>query len=101
MKSTLEKEKIDKKRKKKQVNNINDAGMLVQGILFSILLMFGIISLFYNSLFIIVESLIALLMFVIAYNNYKIYKRAGMSIVYIAFGLIVTIAVIMEIFNGS
>ena len=86
--------------KNKEYTKFENLSMLIQGILFGLLVILIVISLFYDGLYIYIEILISILMFVLGYNNYKIYKRLGMSTVYIAFGLLVFGVVMREILNG-
>lgn len=74
------------------VETINQITLLLQITLSIYVVTFAIAAMFENSLFIISEILIGLLMFVIAYNNHKIYKRKYMTAVYIGFGIVIIAA---------
>ena len=70
---------------------------LIVAILLVIALLVGI---FVKGLDLIIFSLMALLLFILSYNNYKIYKRKYMSPIYLIFGIIVLVKVVMELING-
>ena len=59
-----------------------------------------LVGMFVKGLDIIVFSLMAILLFILSYNNYKIYKRKYMSPIYLIFGIIVLAKVVMELING-
>ena len=63
--------------------------MLLQIALAIFALTFGVISMFERELFIICEILIGLSMFVIAFNNQRIYKRKYMSAIYLGLGIVI------------
>ena len=71
---------------------ITSITMLLQAVLGIYVVSFGIASLYHVELFQICELLIGLLMFIIAYNNYKIYKRRYMTAVYFGLGIIIIAA---------
>lgn len=66
--------------------------MLLQITLGIFTITFAIASMFENELFMICEILVGLLMFVIAYNNQKVYKRKYMTAVYAGLGIIIIAA---------
>ncbi|MEG2322183.1 MAG: hypothetical protein RSB71_01660 [Bacilli bacterium] len=74
---------------KKTDDIVSQIALLLQIVLGIFVLTFAIASLFERELFIICEILIGLLMFVIAYNNQKIYKRKYMTVVYIGLGIVI------------
>ena len=76
-------------KNKLEIETINQITLLLQITLAIYVVSFAIMSLFERELFIISEILIGLLMFVIAYNNHKLYKRKYMTAVYIGFGIII------------
>lgn len=76
-------------KNKIDVDVIHQITMLLQIGLAIFLISFGVASLFCRELYIICQIIIGLLMFVIAYNNYKIYKRKYMTAVYIGLGIVI------------
>lgn len=67
----------------------NDVGLLIQVILLFFVLVFAIIAFFHSVFLVIAEILLALLLFVTAYNNHKVFKRKGITYVYLITGVIV------------
>lgn len=65
----------------------NDVWLLIQVILLFFVLIFAIITFFQSIFLVVAEILLALLMFVTAYNNHKIFKRKGITYVYLITGL--------------
>lgn len=82
-------------KNKKVINSKLDIGtveqitMLLQTALAIFLVAFGVASIFEARLFIISQILIGLLMFVIGYNNHKLYKRKYMTPIYIGLGIVI------------
>lgn len=79
----------EKMKNKLEINTIEQITMLLQIALAIFLVSFGVASLFVAELFIICQVLIGLLMFIIAYNNQKIYKRKYMTPIYLGLGIII------------
>lgn len=100
MKSTSEKSKEIKKNDSKKVPN-NQMGLLVQAVLCVCGLIFLIISLFEMSFMPITQIIVAACLFVMAYNNQKVYKKNSvMNYVYIGFGIFLILSTIMDVFHG-
>ena len=76
-------------KNKLDIDTIEQITMLLQVALAIFLVAFGIASFFERELFIISQILIGLLMFVIGYNNHRIYKRKYMTPVYIGLGIVI------------
>ena len=76
-------------KNKLDIDTIEQITMLLQVALAIFLVAFGIASFFERELFIISQILIGLLMFVIRYNNHRIYKRKYMTPVYIGLGIVI------------
>ena len=76
-------------KNKLDIDTIEHITMLLQVALAIFLVAFGIASFFERELFIISQILIGLLMFVIGYNNHRIYKRKYMTPVYIGLGIVI------------
>lgn len=74
----------------------DEVGLLVQVVLIELLLIFAVINLITDVFMPAFYAILALLMFVMAYNNKKIYKKKYMTNIYIVVGLFVTISTIVE-----
>ena len=74
----------------------NEVGLLVQVVLIELLLIFAIINLVTDIFMPAFYAILAMIMFVMAYNNYKIYKKKHMTKVYLLVGFFVTISTIVE-----
>ena len=88
--------KMNKKLMTKKINNI---GLLVQFILAVIVIILSIISIFVNELFQFAEIVISLTLFVIAYNNQKIYKRKMFTIIYTLIGIFILISALVTLYG--
>lgn len=86
-----------KKNKKSGILDINTTEqitMLLQIALSIYALSFAIASMFEKEFFVICELLVGILMFVIAYNNQKIYKRKYMTAIYVGLGIVIVASVL-------
>lgn len=86
-----------KKNKKSNILDINvveQITMLLQIALSIYALTFAIASMFETSFFVICELLVGILMFVIAYNNQKVYKRKYMTAIYLGLGIVIIASVL-------
>lgn len=81
--------------KLKEYNN-DSVSLLVQIILTELLGIFAVISLINNAFMPVFYSIITLVMFVMAYNNLKFYKKKYMTLIYIIIGLFVLITTLAE-----
>ena len=72
-------------------------GLFIQFVLCICTIIFFIVSLFEKSFFVLVELLIALTLFAMAYNNAKIYKRKYFTVIYIIFASLIIISNILEV----
>ena len=73
-----------------------EVGLLVQAILMELLLIFGIINIITNVFMPAFYAIIVMIMFTMAYNNQKFYKRKYMTGIYSIVGLFVLIATLVE-----
>lgn len=83
-----------------EIKSFNSKKVLLylQVFLSILLLIFGIITIFFNSDFMLgVYILLSLVLFMMAWNNYTIYKRKYVSILYTLFGFITLISFILEL----
>jgi len=73
-----------------------EVGLLVQVVLIELLIIFAVISIISKAFEPAFYSILAMIMFTMAYNNKKIYKKKNMTKLYIIVGLFVTITTIVE-----
>ena len=74
----------------------DEVGLLVQVVLIELLLIFAVINIITNVFMPAFYAILAMLMFTMAYNNKKIYKRKNMTSVYIIVGIFVAVTTIVE-----
>lgn len=83
------------KTKKRMVIDLKETyqiTLLFQIALIVFIISFGILSIFNKDLFIICEVLISVMMFVLVFNNQKVYKRKYMTYVYMLFGILLLVS---------
>lgn len=100
MKSNLE-PLMNNKRKNNQkieLRKVQEIALLSQALIITAIIIAFIMSRFIPELTIIMNSYLVILSFIMSYTSYSIYKRKGMSILYIIFGIIILSSVILEIF---
>ena len=73
-----------------------EVGLLTQAILTELLIIFSIITVISNAFMPAFYSIIVMLMFNMAYNNQKFFKKKYMTQIYIIVGLFVAITTILE-----
>ena len=73
-----------------------EVGLLVQVILMELLLILGIINLITDVFMPAFYAIIVMIMFTMAYNNQKFYKRKYMTGIYSIVGVFVLIATLVE-----
>lgn len=76
---------------------INQVLLLVQIILLFVLLYFLTLLIFIPEFKDIVEYILSFLLIIMAFNNYKIYKRKNMTIIYGIIGVILFILTILGV----
>ena len=74
----------------------NEVGLLVQVVLIELLIIFSVINLITNVFIPAFYAILAMVMFTMAYNNEKIYKKKYMTRVYVIVGLFVAITTFVE-----
>ncbi len=74
----------------------DEVGLLVQVVLIELLLIFAIINLITDIFMPAFYAILAMIMFVMAYNNQRIYKKKHMTKIYLIVGIFVTISTIVE-----
>ena len=90
--------------KKKEVTNqdimkkqINQIGLFIQIILLFILVYFLTLLIFIPNFRSVVDYILAFLLIIMAVNNYKIYKRKKMTVIYGAIGIILLVLTILGV----
>lgn len=74
----------------------DEVGILVQVVLTELLIIFAIIDLMSDKFMPAFYAIIVMLMFTMAYNNNRIYKRKYMTPIYVVVGIFVLITTIIE-----
>ena len=77
-------------------DSCDEVGLLMQVVLIELLLIFAVINMLTNVFMPAFYAILAMLMFTMAYNNKKIYKRKYMTSVYVIVGIFVTISTLLE-----
>lgn len=73
-------------------------GLYLQLFLIVLLVIFGIITIFFNKEFLtVVYFILTAIMLLMAWNNRQIYKHKHMSLIYLLFALLTLISGIMEL----
>lgn len=73
-----------------------EVGLLVQVVLIELLIIFAVINLITNVFMPAFYAILSMIMFTMAYNNEKIYKKKYMTSVYVIVGLFVAITTLVE-----
>ena len=74
----------------------DEVGLLVQVVLIELLIIFAVINMISKVFAPAFYAILAMLMFTMAYNNKKIYKRKNMTFIYVVVGIFVTISTLLE-----
>ena len=74
----------------------DEVGLLAQVVLIELLIIFAVINTLTDVFMPAFYAILAMLMFTMAYNNKRIYKRKYMTSVYLITGIFITITTIME-----
>ncbi len=86
--------KVSKKTKKDSIISLEEAdsvyhvSLLAQAVCVIGILAISVLAIFENSFTVPIEVLVGITLFIMAFNNYKLFKRKGMTMVYVVFGLI-------------
>ena len=73
-----------------------EVGLLVQVVLTELVIIFGIINLISDAFMPAFYAILSMVMFTMAYNNIKFYKKRYMTSIYVIIGLFVAITTIVE-----
>ena len=83
----------NKSRKKEEItleeaDSFYHVSLLAQAVCVIGILAISVLAIFENSFTIPIEVLVGITLLIMAYNNIKLFKRKGLTIVYIVFGII-------------
>lgn len=81
----------------KRIDNI---GLFLQFVLFAAVVISFITSIFIGPLLVVTYALMSLILLVLSYNNYTIFKRKYMTVLYFICGILLIILTIKGIING-
>ncbi len=84
----------------KWVSNMKKIMFYLQFIISVLLLIVLITGIFVKGLENLWLSLMGILLLVLSYNNYKVFKRKYMTPIYLIFGIIVLVTVLVGVING-
>lgn len=96
MKKTSDKSIMEKLLNKEAIHSTS---IFVQFIILFVLLVIAICSIFVTEFSASVKAMLGLTFFSMAYNNYKIFKRKGFTLLYCISGLFFLIVAILEIYG--
>lgn len=91
--------KIDSIISLEEADSIYHVSLLAQATCVIGVLSIAVLAIFEHSFTVPVEVLVGITLFIMAFNNYKLFKRKGMTIVYVIIGLISFIVGIMGYFK--
>lgn len=91
--------KIDSIISLEEADSVYHVSLLAQATCVIGVLAISVLAIFEHSFTVPVEVLVGITLLIMAFNNYKLFKRRGMTIVYIVFGLISFIVGIMGYFK--
>ncbi len=83
-----------------QSKNTVDKGLMLQLFIVLLLVILLVLSIFWTFLLPVSEIVASLALFVMAYNNHRIYKRKILTWVYIIFGAMLLLKVGWTFING-
>ena len=73
-----------------------EVGLLVQVVLTELMLIFAIINMISDAFMPAFYAIVSMIMFTMAYNNKRIYKKKYMTSIYVIVGLFVAITTLVE-----
>lgn len=95
-KKTQTKKKIDRETNNNVILNLPT--VVLQFFLTILIMIFMVITCFKQGIILIIlEVLLTLMLFLLSYNNYKIYKRKNFTLIYMIVGLLMLIVTIRSI----
>lgn len=81
------------------MNKMQKKSIIVQIALVVVAVMLGIVSIFNNNFTMFFEISLGFLLFVLAYNNEIIFKRKGLTYIYIIAGIILITMIVLGMIN--
>ena len=73
-----------------------EVGLLTQAVLTELVIIFGIINLISDAFMPAFYAILSMILFTMAYNNVKFYKKRYMTSIYVITGLFVAITTLVE-----
>lgn len=83
-------------QKLKVNDSIRSISLFVQFVLLVAVIILSICTLFVCELNLVLQSLVALLLFTMAYNNCKVFKRKGVTILYVLAGATILLTLVVK-----
>ena len=80
---------------------IDNLGIFLQLVLFGAIIISFIVSIFIGPLEVVTYALMSLMLFVLSYNNYAIYKRKYMTAIYSVCGILLMILTLKEVIDAT
>ena len=74
----------------------DEVGLLVQVVLTELVIIFGVFNLISDALLPAFYAILSMIMFTMAYNNVKIFKKRYMTSIYVIVGIFVAITTLVE-----
>ena len=84
-----------------EADSFYHVSLLAQAVCVVGILFFTILALFEHSFTVPIEVLVGVTLLIMAFNNYNVFKRKGLTAVYIIFGIICLIVGIMGYFGAN
>lgn len=80
---------------------INSLGLFIQFVLLITITILAICTMFIYELSFVVQALVVLLLFVMSFNNYKVFKRKGFTVLYSLTGLALLVSMLFGYFYAG
>jgi len=74
----------------------DQVGLLVQAVLTELVIIFGVINLISDAFLPAFYAIISMVLFTMAYNNKRFYKKKYMTSIYVIIGIFVAITTLLE-----
>ena len=71
-----------------EAESVYHVSLLAQAVCVVGILTISILAIFEHSFTVPIEVLVGITLFLMAYNNYKLFKRKGMTVIYVTFGIL-------------
>lgn len=93
--------KVDEPITLEEADSFYHVSLLAQAVCVVGILFFTILALFEHSFTVPIEVLVGVTLLIMAFNNYNVFKRKGLTAVYIIFGIICLVVGIMSYFGAN